>query len=120
MPETVKSGMSLMNRGLRTLKKQIADPTKKDENLKLIGDVERGCVIAKNATPERQLNAVEDKAKRDETAIAYRRQLLKVLSKLVKMETAVMDGKNDEASATLDEIVKLRDEGHEMMGVDER
>jgi hypothetical protein len=51
----VESAMKLINRSVRRLKNQIADPEKKEENLKLVGDIERGIVAAKGmGLPERR------------------------------------------------------------------
>ena len=40
--------MKLVNRSVRRLKQQIADPAKKEENLKLVGEIERAVVFAKS------------------------------------------------------------------------
>lgn len=45
---SVDSAMKLVNRSVRRLKGQIADPEKKEENLRLVGDVERAVVFAKS------------------------------------------------------------------------
>ncbi len=114
----VKQGMSMMNRSLRTLKNQVSDAAKKDENLKLVNDLQRGCVAAKGVSPDRALGRMED-AKKAEAAAAYRKALIQIMEKALKLETALMDGKTAEASALVDEIVKLRDESHKVMGVKE-
>src|SRR5262245_56107620 len=44
---SVDSAMKLVNRSVRRLKAEIADPEKKEENLKLVGEVERAIVFAK-------------------------------------------------------------------------
>src|SRR5882672_1758607 len=41
-PRNVEGAMKLINRGLRTLSRQIDDTSKKAENLKLVWDAERG------------------------------------------------------------------------------
>src|SRR4051812_21264192 len=52
---SVESAMKLLNRSVRRLKGQIADPAKKEENLKLVGEVERAIVFAKSQPmPERK------------------------------------------------------------------
>ena len=119
MPQSVKQSMSIMNRGLRNLKKQVGDATKKEDNLKIVADIERGCLAAKALTPDRQLDKAPDQAKKDEMRTSYRKQLITLMGKLLKLETAIMDGKTDEANAVLTEIGELRDESHQMMGVGE-
>ena len=44
----VESAMKLINRSARRLKQQIADPEKKEENLKIVGDIEKAIVAAKS------------------------------------------------------------------------
>jgi soluble cytochrome b562 len=47
--------MKLINRSVKRLKQQIADSEKKEDNLKLVGDVERAIVAAKGMPlPERR------------------------------------------------------------------
>ena len=52
-PRNVEGAMKLINRSLRTLNRQIDDTSKKAENLKLVGDAERGAVLAKGMEPEK-------------------------------------------------------------------
>ena len=116
MPQSVKQSMSVMNRGLRTLKNQAADATKKDENLKLVGDMQRGCLAAKALLPERQLGRAADDAKKNEITTTYRKQLILMMDKLLKLESAILDGKGDAADKLIDEIGTLRDDSHQMLG----
>jgi hypothetical protein len=119
LPATAKLGMCVMNRSLRTLKRQIGDAAKKDDNLKLIADLERGCLGAKGASPERAIRHIENETERAAAAVTYRKQLITLMGMLLRLETAVIDGKNDEANAILGQINKLRDESHDMLGVKE-
>ncbi|HMN42467.1 MAG TPA: hypothetical protein PKE29_16625 [Phycisphaerales bacterium] len=114
----VRQGMSAMNRALRTLKNQAGDAAKKDENLKTVNELQRGCVLAKGVSPDRALGRMEE-AKRAGAAVSYRRALIQVMEKALKLETALLDGKTADATAMVDEIAKLRDDSHEMMGVDD-
>ena len=51
--------------------------------------------------------------------MTYRKQLITMMGLLLRLETAVLDGKNEEAVAILGQIGKLRDESHDMLGVKE-
>jgi hypothetical protein len=113
---TTKQGMSMMNRALRTLKSSINDTAKKDDNLRAINDLQRGCVAAKGATPDRVLGKM-DEAKRADASVQYRRALIQIMEKALKAETAIMDGKNADAAKLLTEIEKIRDDSHKAMGV---
>ena len=131
MPQTIGQSMKLMNRSVGRLKRQIGDPTKKEDNLKLVNDLERGCLAAKAIDPKtvvEHAKPVEEKAapvgiakpgdaaKPVDIAAEYRRHLIRVLEKSLALETAIMDDKTDAAKALMSEIGKLRDEGHALMG----
>lgn len=135
MPATVEQSMKLMERSLKQLSKQVADPAKKEENLKLIGAMERGCLGAKGVDAkiirERETSGgsgLEIKpmpaplapgGKGPDTVDMYRRHLIGVMQKLLALEAAVLDNKADEAKAAIASLTKLRDEGHKALGVGE-
>jgi hypothetical protein len=118
-PTNVEGAMKLMNGNLRRLKGQISDAAKKDDNLRLIGEVERGCILAKNMQPER-LQDIKDDAERAKLAATFRQDLVDLMRKLLDIEQNLIDGKNEAAASTLQEVVKMRDAGHKAMGVDEK
>ena len=47
VPASTRQAMSIMNRAIRTLKGQVSDGAKKEENLRLVSDMQRGCLGAK-------------------------------------------------------------------------
>ena len=116
LPQSVNQSMKIMNRALKTLKDQASDATKKEENLKLVSDMQRGCLAAKGLTPDRAIGRA-GADKKDEISVAYRRQLITMLEKLLKLESAIMDGKGSDAGKLIDEIETLRDAGHKELGV---
>lgn len=115
---SVEAGMKGMNRAFKQLEAQITDASKKDENLRLLGDMQRGCVSAKNAMP-RKIQEMKDEAARTKAAEKFRRDLILMTKKLLDAETSLMDGKAEAAKATLSEVVKMRDVGHKELGVEE-
>jgi hypothetical protein len=117
---SVGGGMNGMNRALRQLSRQVDDATKKDENLRLINDMQRGCVSAKGAPlPEGVLKKAKDDAAKAKLTDEFRRELIKVMRLLLDIETDIADGKADAAKAKLADLAKIRDHGHEEMGVEE-
>ena len=108
-----------MGRGLRTLKTQAADTNKKDENLKLVADMERGCLAAKALLPEKAMTKAADQSKKDEIAMTFRKQLIAMMDKLLKLETAIIEEKGSDAEKLVGEITALRDESHKKLGVKE-
>ena len=111
--------MKSMDRALEALHASIADASKKEENLRLLGDAERGAVNAKNARPTEALNDAKDEAAKTAIMNQYRRDLLDVLKALIEAETATMDGKTAEAKAALDKVAALREKGHRELKVGE-
>jgi hypothetical protein len=112
--------MKGMNRALRQLSRQIGDESKKEENLRLINDMERGCVNAKGAKlPEDVLEHAKDEAGKAKMATEFRSDLIKVMRVLLDIETDIADGKTDDAKAKLKEVEKMRDHGHQEMGLKE-
>lgn len=114
------AGMKMMNRAYKLLKGQVSDAAKKDENLRLINEIQRGCVTAKGATlPPDVLKKAKDDAEKAKWQKDYRASLVATLRKLIDVEQAIMDGKGADADKLLAEIAKSRDEMHKAMGVDE-
>lgn len=116
LPQSVNQSMKIMNRALKTLRDQASDTTKKEENLKLVSDMQRGCLAAKGLMPDRAIGRM-GADKKEETTVAYRKQLITMLEKLLKLETAIIDGKGSDAGKLIDEIETLRDAGHKQLGV---
>jgi len=117
---SVEASMKIMGRALRTLKSQAGDAAKREENLRLVNDMQRGCVTAKGSpVPEDLLKKAAtdaDKAKVKET---YRKGLHDLLRKLVDLEEAIADGKGSAATGLVEEVIKMRDKLHEDLGVKE-
>lgn len=116
LPQSVKQSMMIMNRSLRTLKSQVNDATKKEENLKLVADMQRGCLAAKSLTPGKAEHEA-DATKKAEMSTMYRRELITIMAKLLAVESAILDGKGADAEKLLGEIGDLRDQGHSEFNV---
>lgn len=119
---SVEGSMKAMQRSFETLERQATDPSKRDENLRLINDAQRGCVLAKGAGVPRDIvekAALPDAAAKARMADDYRVHLVATLRKLIDLEEAVAAGKNDDIKAAMSAIAKLREEGHNAMGMHE-
>lgn len=117
---SIEGAMKGMNRSLKQLSGQIADASKKDENLRLVNDAQRFCVLAKGQPlPEKVLEHAKDDASRAKLSSEFRADLIKALRLMLDIESELADGKGDSAKAKLDELVELRDHAHEEMGVEE-
>ncbi|MBX3381378.1 MAG: hypothetical protein KF805_14885 [Phycisphaeraceae bacterium] len=115
---SVEGAMKIMGRSLEKLEPQIGDASKRDENLTLINEMQRGCVIAKGlAVPNDVLARAADDAAREKMKADYRADLLSVLKKLISLEEAVAEGKTEEAKSLLQQAVRAGNLGHEQLGV---
>lgn len=118
--ESVEAAMKGMNRSLRRLREQVNDATKKDDNLKLVNDMQRACVVAKGQPlPASVLARAKDDAEKAAWSTTYRADLMKSLRLMLDLEQAIIDGKSDAASAALDSLVEIKIDSHKVMGVDE-
>ncbi|HEX8877903.1 MAG TPA: hypothetical protein VF777_14235 [Phycisphaerales bacterium] len=119
---SVEGSMKAIQRSFEALERQIGDPGKRDENLKLINEAQRGCVLSKGAGLPREIaekNLFLDAASKARMHDDYRVHLVATLRKLIDLEEAVAAGKTEDAKAALAAVAKLRDEGHNAMGMHE-
>lgn len=118
---SVEGSMKAIERSLKALYGQIDDASKRDDNLKLINDAQRGCIQAKGAGIPRDIleKKAIDAASKARLADDYREHLVKTLRKLIDLEEAVAAGKVDDAKTAMEALGKIRDEGHHAMGMQE-
>lgn len=117
---SVEGAMKGVNRALRQLNSQIGDETKREENLKLLNDMERGMVNAKGAPlSENLFKDAKDEAARAKIVDHFRADVIKALRLMLDIETDLAAGKTDDAKAKVSELVKLKNEAHAEMGVDD-
>ncbi len=112
--------MKAMNRALKSLTGSIEDASKTADNLKLIGEMERGCILAKNAPlPADILKDAAGDAAKAEVATRFRKDMIRLAQALLELELAVMNGKLSAAKSMLAKIDAEKDHAHEEFGVDE-
>lgn len=117
---SIEGSMKAINRATKTLKGQITDGAKKDENLKLINDMQRGCVAAKGQMlPSDVLAHAPNEVAKGKMNDIFRRDLMKALQLMLDIENDLIDGHNDAAKTKLDHLDKLREESHKALGVKE-
>ncbi len=108
----VEAAMKSMRGGMRALRDIVDKPEKKDEALAAVGVMERACVAAKGMKPQE----LKPGASLDD----YRRGQIKLMGMFLELETQIIDGKGDQAKATLQAIAKYRDDSHEKFGGEEK
>lgn len=110
---SVEGGMKAMGRAAEELAKTIASAEKRDENLKWVFEMQRGCAASK-ASPlpgkvTRDLPADADKAK---AAESMRVHLTALMRTLLDLEDAIAAGKTEEAQAIFKKVSDLAEKGH--------
>jgi hypothetical protein len=101
--------MIAANNVLKKLKTQITDSSKNQSSLQMIQDMQKHFLAAKGMEPLRTKKE-SDKAK---FVTEYRKAMVALMSEMLKMETAVIDNKNEEAAAILKNLTKVKADGHE-------
>lgn len=117
---SVGSSMKSIGRTLRTLRGQVEDASKKEDNLRLIGELQRACIASKNQPlPEKILNNSKTDADKAKAQLLYRTDLIKLARKLLDLEEAVLADKGAEAKKLAEEVAKMRETSHDALGVKE-
>ena len=117
--QPVGGGMKGMNRSLRTLKGQIQDASKREENLSLIGAMQIACIAAKGGKLDDVLKDAKDDGERAAKTKHFRSEMITLARLLLDVEEAILNEKYDAAQVALDKAQAQRDHGHEEFGVKE-
>jgi len=101
--------MIAANKALKTLKTQITDSSKNQSSLQLIQEMQKHFLAAKGMEPARA------KKETDKTKFVadYHKAMIGLMSEMLKLESAVVDNKNDEAAAILKNLGKIKSDGHD-------
>ncbi|HEV7401703.1 MAG TPA: cytochrome b562 [Chthoniobacteraceae bacterium] len=107
--------MSVVNKSLRLVKRQLGDAAKKDDNLALIGKVKAALDEAQKLEPKKTKDQA-DKA-------AYTKKFKEEMGELVKtvgeLEAGIKSDSKDKAEAALKKIYEEKEKGHKDFGVDD-
>lgn len=113
-PESLERLMKSMGRGLRTLKKQAADPALKSENLQILADMQRTAVQTKSMKPEHMPDKDQEAYLED-----YRLQQIDLLGLLLRAERSLLKGDYADAAKAVVEVDALRDTAHKKFAPEE-
>ena len=109
--------MSGMNKALRTLKRQIADAAKKDENVGLIGKIKASLAEAVKLEPKKTKEVPE--AEKAAYLEKYKKQLAELGKTFDDIETALKADKPNDAKALFDKLSEQKEKGHKDFGADD-
>jgi soluble cytochrome b562 len=109
--------MSGMNKLLRTLKRQIGDAAKKDENVGIIGKIKTSIAEAAKLEPKQTKDIPE--AEKAAYLEKYKTQMAELNKTFEAIEAAVTAGKADDAKALFDKLSEQKEKGHKDFGADD-
>ena len=109
--------MSGMNKALRTLKRQIADASKKDENVAMVEKIKTSIAEAAKLEPKKtkDIPAAEKAAYLEK----YKKQMGDLGKTFDEIEAALKAGKADDAKALFDKLAEQKEKGHKDFGADD-
>ena len=110
----LEHAMKAMDRGLEDVIENIDKPEHQERLLEVVSQMERAALFSKNAKFE---GAKGDKAK--ETQAEFRRHGIRNAIMMLELELQLVQGKVDDAKATIKKIEDYRDKSHEEFSVDE-
>lgn len=102
--------MEAMGHAFKVIQKQIADPAKKPSTIARISRLKWDAMDARRFLPVMIAGAPQKD--RDELAADYKLSMDGLIRHISDLETAVRDGKQDEACTILREIEESRRDGH--------
>ena len=109
--------MSSMNKSYRTLKRQIADTSKKDENVAMVGKIKTSLDEAAKLEPKK----TKDNPEAEKTAYLekYKAQIADLKKTFDGIEAALKAGKPEDAKALFDKLAEQKEKGHKDFGADD-
>ena len=109
--------MSAMNKSLRTLKRQLADTTKKDENIAMVGKIKTSLDEAAKLEPKKTKDVPE--AEKAAYIEKYKAQMAELKKTFDGIEAALKAGKPEDAKALFDKLSEQKEKGHKDFGADD-
>jgi len=110
--------MKVVNKNLRTLKRQVEDASKKDENLALIAAAKKSIDAALKLEPEK----TKDVPAGEKAAYLqkYRAQMGDLGKTFDELDAAVKAGKVDDAKKLFEKLSEEKEKGHKDFAPDEK
>lgn len=109
--------MKTVNKNLRTLKRQVSDASKKDENLQLLAGIKKSLAASAKLEPAKtkDVPAGEKSAYLDK----YHKQIADLTKTFDDVETAVKGDKPDDAKKAFEKLSEQKEKGHKDFGADD-
>ena len=109
--------MKAMNKSLRTLKRQVADASKKDDNVALIAGIKKSLAASMKLEPAKtkEVPAAEKAA----YLTKFKQQMTELGKTYDELEAAIKAGKAEDANKALEKLSQSKEKGHKDFGADE-
>ena len=110
--------MKTVNKSIRTMKRQIDDPAKKDDNLQLIATAKKSLDECLKLEPAK----TKDVPAADKAAYVdkYKSEMKEVVKTFDDLEAAVKDGKTDDAKKIFEKLADQKEKGHKDFNPDDK
>jgi len=110
--------MKVVNKNIRTMKRQIDDPAKKDDNLALIAAAKKSLDECLKLEPAK----TKDVPAGDKSAYLakYKEQMNGVVKTFDDLEAAVKAGKTDDAKKIFEKLSDEKEKGHKDFNPDDK
>lgn len=109
--------MKTVNKTLRTLKRQAADASKKDENLALIATIKKSLGASVKLEPAKTKDVpASEKAAYVEK---YKQQMTDLAKTFDELEAAIKADKADDAKKLFEKLSEQKEKGHKDFGADD-
>ncbi len=110
--------MNGVNKDLRKLKKQVADASKKDENIGLVDDIKKHLVTGRDMEPATTKDQPADK--KAAFIAKYKEQIDSTIKDFDALSAAIKADKADEAKTLLEKLQKDKEQGHKDFRPDDK
>ena len=109
--------MKIVNKSLRTLKRQVADASKKSENLELLATIKKGLDASTKLEPAKTKDIpAGEKAAYIEK---YKKQMADLGKSFDEVEAAIKADKPDDAKKAFEKLSEQKEKGHKDFGADD-
>ncbi len=109
--------MKSMNKSLRTLKRQVADSSKKDENLKLLESIKKNVEAASKLEPAKTKDVPA--AEKSAYLSKFKLQMADLGKTYDELEAAVKADNQNDAKKALEKLSQEKEKGHKDFGADD-
>jgi hypothetical protein len=118
-PDSVlESHMHGIEDAIHALRRSLKDPAKSADSLASIAKLQADAVAAKSELP-RMLPHVPE-AERPAFVVNYRREMVRMLEASLKLESAVLDGKQEPINSAFEALRSMEDPAHDRFTDEEK